>query len=112
MRILVTGAAGFIGSNLLRRLVADGHNIVALDDFSSGDWNNLVDFTGDVITCDVATEPARLQAAQPFEAIFHQASITDTTVMDQRKMMHNNARAQRRPARSEGRGVGERLPAT
>jgi ADP-L-glycero-D-manno-heptose 6-epimerase len=90
VRILVTGAAGFIGSNLLRRLGADGHSVVALDDFSSGDWNNLVDFAGDVITCDVATDPGHLQSAQPFDVIFHQASITDTTVMDQRKMMHNN----------------------
>ena len=90
MRILVTGAAGFIGSNLLKRLTADGHTVVALDDFSSGDWNNLVDFPGDVLTCDVATEAAALQSAQPFDVVFHEASITDTTVMDQRKMMHNN----------------------
>ena len=90
MRILVTGGAGFIGSNLLKRLAADGHSVAALDDFSSGDWNNLVDFKGDVLTCDVATDCSRLASAQPFEVIFHQASITDTTVMDQRKMMHNN----------------------
>ena len=90
MRVLVTGGAGFIGSNLLKRLAADGHTVVALDDFSSGDWTNLIDFTGDVITCDVATDAGRLDALQPFDVIFHQASITDTTVMDQRKMMHNN----------------------
>jgi ADP-L-glycero-D-manno-heptose 6-epimerase len=90
VRILVTGGAGFIGSNLAKRLAADGHTTVALDDFSSGDWTNLIDFAGDVLTCDVATEPARLYSLQPFDVIFHQASITDTTVMDQRKMMHNN----------------------
>jgi ADP-L-glycero-D-manno-heptose 6-epimerase len=90
VRVLITGGAGFIGSNLLKRLVADGHTAVALDDFSSGDWNNLVDFPGDVVTCDVAAEPARLASLPAFDSIFHQASITDTTVMDQRKMMHNN----------------------
>jgi ADP-L-glycero-D-manno-heptose 6-epimerase len=86
----VTGGAGFIGSNLARRLAADGHSVVIADGFSSGDWTNLVDFTGDVLTCDVADTTPSLEAAGPFELIFHQASITDTTVMDQRKMMHNN----------------------
>lgn len=90
MRVLVTGGAGFIGSNLLSRFTADGHATVAVDDFSSGHWTNLIDFTGDVVTSDVAVEPARLAALEPFDVIFHQASITDTTVMDQRKMMHNN----------------------
>ena len=90
MRILVTGGAGFIGSNLAERLTADGHSVVVLDDFSSGDWTNLVDFTGDVVTADVAGEPGRLASLAAFEVIFQEASITDTTVMDQRRMMHNN----------------------
>ena len=93
MRVLVTGGAGFIGSNLAERLTADGHAVVVADDFSSGDWTNLIDFDGDVVTCDVATESARLAALPPFEVIFHEASITDTTVMDQRRMMHNNVEA-------------------
>ena len=90
MRILVTGGAGFIGSHLLKRLAADKHTALALDDFSSASWTNLIGYAGDVLTCDVASDPSRLQAMEPFEVIFHQASITDTTVMDQRKMMHNN----------------------
>ncbi|MEA2647375.1 MAG: UDP-glucose 4-epimerase [Chloroflexota bacterium] len=36
MKVLVTGGAGFIGSNLADRLVADGHHVVVLDDLSSG----------------------------------------------------------------------------
>jgi UDP-glucose 4-epimerase len=41
MRILVTGGAGFIGSYLCERLIADGHKVTALDDFSTGCASNL-----------------------------------------------------------------------
>jgi len=90
VRILVTGGAGFIGSSLVQRLAADGHSTVALDDFSSGSWTDLVDYKGDVLTLDIAADISPLRALSRFDMIFHQASITDTTVMDQRKMMHNN----------------------
>ena len=36
MRYLVTGGAGFIGSNLCRRLLEDGHSVACLDDLSTG----------------------------------------------------------------------------
>ena len=41
MRVLVTGAAGFIGSTLVDRLIADGHDVVGVDDMSSGKMANL-----------------------------------------------------------------------
>ncbi len=88
--MLVTGGAGFVGSNLARRLVTDGHEVVVADDFSSGEWKNLIPFQGDVLTLDVAGSIDLLKTAGSFDVIFHEASITDTTVMDQRKMMHNN----------------------
>lgn len=93
MRILVTGGAGFIGSNLTRRLASDGHQVVVMDDFSSAHWPNLADFTGDVLTGNAWDDISRLESQQPFEVIFHQASITDTTVMDQQRMMQNNVEA-------------------
>ncbi len=40
-RYLVTGGAGFIGSHLVDRLVADGHQVRVLDDLSSGTLENL-----------------------------------------------------------------------
>lgn len=43
MRVLITGGAGFIGSHLAERLIAEGHHVVALDDLSTGSRTNLVD---------------------------------------------------------------------
>jgi UDP-glucose 4-epimerase len=43
MKVLVTGAAGFIGSHLVDRLVADGHRVTGLDDLSAGRLANLAE---------------------------------------------------------------------
>ena len=40
MNILVTGGAGFIGTNLIKRLLKDGHNVVSLDNYSTGTEDN------------------------------------------------------------------------
>ncbi|MCK9358019.1 MAG: SDR family oxidoreductase [Dehalococcoidia bacterium] len=42
-RVLVTGGAGFIGSHLCRRLVADGHEVLCLDNFYTGQKKNVAD---------------------------------------------------------------------
>jgi ADP-L-glycero-D-manno-heptose 6-epimerase len=90
MRILVTGGAGFIGSNLVKKLAAEGHDTVALDDYSSASFKNLVDYRGDMLTVELFSDIRPLDRLGPFDVIFHEASITDTTVLDQRKMMQNN----------------------
>jgi ADP-L-glycero-D-manno-heptose 6-epimerase len=90
VRVLVTGAAGFIGSNLAIHLASAGHDVVGVDDFSSALWTNLIPFRGDLRILDVAHDRAALAAIPPCEIVFHQASITDTTVMDQKHMMDNN----------------------
>jgi dTDP-glucose 4,6-dehydratase len=46
MRILVTGAAGFLGSNLCDRLLAEGHRVVGMDNFITGSPENLAHLAG------------------------------------------------------------------
>jgi len=45
-RVLVAGAAGFLGSHLCDRLVADGYFLIALDNLSSGNWSNIDQLRG------------------------------------------------------------------
>ena len=46
MRILITGAAGFLGSHLCDRLLADGHEVVGLDNFVTGNRENIAHLMG------------------------------------------------------------------
>ena len=41
MKCIVTGGAGFIGSNLVDRLIDDGHEVIVLDDLSTGFEENI-----------------------------------------------------------------------
>jgi dTDP-glucose 4,6-dehydratase len=46
MRILLTGAAGFLGSHLTNRLIAEGHEVIGLDNFITGNKDNLAHLAG------------------------------------------------------------------
>ena len=43
MNVLVTGGAGFVGTNLIKRLLKDGHNVVSIDNYSTGKEENHQD---------------------------------------------------------------------
>lgn len=88
MRAIVTGGAGFIGSNLALTLAEKGAHVIVIDDFSCGNYENLKAFKGEVIAEDVRN--VVWEKLGSVDAIFHQAALTDTTVSDQKKMMENN----------------------
>ena len=75
MRALVTGGAGFIGSNLVYRLLGEGHAVTVLDNFSSGYRRNL-DHAGAarVMEGDIRDPPALAEAATAADVIFHLAA--------------------------------------
>ncbi len=90
-KYLVTGGAGFIGSNIAKTLEAQGHEVTVIDDFfKNGHFKNLIGFKGNVIAADLFEY---LPENDYFDAIFHEAAITDTTVMDQKQMMEQNVEA-------------------
>jgi ADP-L-glycero-D-manno-heptose 6-epimerase len=97
--ILVTGGAGFIGSNLTLKLqeMHPTARIVVVDDFRSGDFKNLQGYRGDFVAADVSRLDWNAQFGErTFDAIFHEASITDTTVHDQMLQTHDNVEGFRR----------------
>ena len=55
MRVLITGAAGFLGSHLVERFLSDGHSVIGMDNLSTGHLGNL----------------AHLDAEPEFEFVFH-----------------------------------------
>lgn len=80
-KILVTGGAGFIGSNLCEHLVKTGHEVICLDNFSTGHMSNiqeLLDNHGDkfrLIEGDIRNYETCLRASSGIDAILHEAAL-------------------------------------
>lgn len=76
MRHLISGAAGFIGSHLCERLLAEGHSVVALDNLITGATRNIAHLCGrahfQFIEADV-TKPVEVEGA--FDHVWHLASL-------------------------------------
>ncbi len=77
MKTCVTGGAGFIGSNLVERLVTDGHEVVVLDDLSTGRLENLSPWRKAItfIQGDLRDPAAVSAATEGCEVVFHQAAL-------------------------------------
>ena len=78
MKILVTGGAGFIGSNLVEKLVQLGHDVIALDNLSTGRLSNLdkVKNKIEILNTDITKELLD-DHFKNVEQVFHLAGIAD-----------------------------------
>ncbi len=81
MKILVTGGAGFIGSNLANLLAARGEEVWALDDYSLGVPGNL-DKRVHALRASVTDRDALLRAAQGSDVVYHLAARSSVTMVD------------------------------
>jgi ADP-L-glycero-D-manno-heptose 6-epimerase len=106
--VLITGAAGFIGSNLAFYF-QENHpaaRVIAFDIFRTGErfsngnlksfghFKNLIGFKGEIISGDI-TKKEDLSRLKNYDVdyIFHEAAISDTTVLDQEIMIKTNVNA-------------------
>ena len=76
-RSLVTGGAGFLGSHLVDRLIADGDTVTVLDDFSTGRRENLVEVAGSprlrIVEASILDRAAVELAMRGCDRVFHLA---------------------------------------
>jgi UDP-N-acetylglucosamine/UDP-N-acetylgalactosamine 4-epimerase len=78
-RVLVTGGAGFIGSNLIDSLLNSGNKVVCLDNFSTGKRENLKEFIGNpafkLIEGDIRNYNDCKKAVENIDIVFHEAAL-------------------------------------
>ncbi|MER7079003.1 UDP-glucose 4-epimerase [Saccharopolyspora kobensis] len=88
MRALVTGAAGFIGSHLVEQLLADGHQVVGLDDLSTGQSANLpVEHPGlRLVRGSILDEALVDEVMAGADVVFHLAAAVGAFVIQERTL--------------------------
>ncbi|AMB47959.1 NAD-dependent epimerase/dehydratase family protein [Methylobacterium sp. AMS5] len=79
-RLAVTGAGGFIGAHLTRALLAEGHEVVAIDNYIRGQASRLASAQGAIhrMTLDVRDKDALVEAIRGVACVFHLAAVNGT----------------------------------
>jgi UDP-glucose 4-epimerase len=71
--ILVTGGAGFVGTNLIKRLISEGHSVVSVDNYKTGSSNNHQDNV-EYVFGDIRNK-INYEKYGSFDVVFHMAAI-------------------------------------
>jgi len=76
-KYLVTGGAGFIGSHIVEKLIAEGHYVRVLDNFSSGRISNLKAFINKIalVRGDICSQATCVKASRGIDFVLHQAAL-------------------------------------
>jgi UDP-glucose 4-epimerase len=95
VKTVVTGGAGFIASHLVDRLIADGHSVRVLDNFSTGRPENLAHLARDprlsLERVDISTEPRLQTLVAGADWVFHLAALADIVPSMERPMDYHRA---------------------
>ena len=91
---MVTGGAGFIGSNLSRFLAVNGANVVVLDNYSTGRKENTLDFSSlgiELIDTDVSKQQETSKYFSEVDYVFHQAAVPSVPRSISEPLLTNNS---------------------
>lgn len=81
IRVLVTGGAGFIGSNLCEHLLENGYQVRCLDNFATGKWQNIIPLierfpdSFEILVGDIRKLDDCRKAIDGVESVFHEAAL-------------------------------------
>lgn len=93
--VLVTGGAGFIGSHLVERLLADGHRVAVIDNFINSQPSNLSMAANEPLLSVHRADVSRFEEIRPYftgvDWVFHLAALADIVPSIQRPMLYNQA---------------------
>jgi len=93
MKALVTGGAGFIGSNVAFELEKKGYDVIVADRNIDKKKSNLEGFKGKIIEADVLDDFETVEkelGEEKIDVIIHEAAVTDTTFADDTEMIRQN----------------------
>src|SRR3990167_10826785 len=72
---LVTGGAGFIGTNLVKQLLASGHQVRVLDNYSAGRFANRIQPEAEYVEGDIRNMTDLEKAMKGIDGVFHMAAV-------------------------------------
>jgi len=89
-RILVTGGAGFIGSHLVDRLIAQGSEVTVLDNFDTGKLDNVPGHKNlRIVKCDIRNYALIRRTVEDVDAVFHEAALASTVLSVKNPLVAN-----------------------